>query len=91
MAWPRKLALAAWLVLAARFALAQEAPVELAGTLLKARSQGMVTIAYRDASIPVSFVTGRGELFTENFLVPLAGLHRKPARARLLRRRPCGY
>ena len=36
------------------------APVELTGTLAKARSAGAVTIAYREASVPFSFVS-RGQ------------------------------
>jgi glutamate/aspartate transport system substrate-binding protein len=36
-------------------------PVELTGTLAKARATGTVTIAYRDASIPFSYLTERGE------------------------------
>jgi ABC-type amino acid transport substrate-binding protein len=55
------LALAVSLLFAVRAAIGQEAPVELEGTLLKVRSQGAVTLAYRDASIPFSFVTARGE------------------------------
>jgi len=57
----RALALLAALVFGATLAAAQEAPLELEGTLLKARTRGMVTIAYRDASVPFSFVTSRGE------------------------------
>src|SRR5215831_16018925 len=40
---------------------AAEAPVELAGTLAKAAATGAVTIAYRDASIPFSYLDARGE------------------------------
>ena len=40
---------------------AAEAPIELSGTLAKARSTGAVTIAYRDASIPFSYLSARGE------------------------------
>ena len=61
MRWPRALALAASLGVAMPLAIAQEAPVELAGTLLKARTQGTVTLAYREASIPFSFMSPRGE------------------------------
>jgi ABC-type amino acid transport substrate-binding protein len=56
----RTLPLAASLLVAG-FAFAQDAPVELEGTLLKARSEGAVTLAYREASIPFSFVTPRAE------------------------------
>jgi glutamate/aspartate transport system substrate-binding protein len=38
-----------------------EAPAVLEGMLLKARTTGTVAIGYRDASIPFSFVAGRGE------------------------------
>jgi glutamate/aspartate transport system substrate-binding protein len=52
------------LLLAAGAALAQPedvAPVELSGTLLKVRSAGALTIAYRESSIPFSYVSARGE------------------------------
>jgi glutamate/aspartate transport system substrate-binding protein len=51
-------------LLAAGAALAQPedvAPVELSGTLLKVRSAGALTIAYRESSIPFSYVSARGE------------------------------
>jgi len=39
-----------------------EPPVEaLAGTLLKARSSGIVTLAHRESSIPFSYRSARGE------------------------------
>ena len=38
-----------------------EAPVALEGTLLKARTSGVVTIAYREASVPFSFLSPRRE------------------------------
>jgi ABC-type amino acid transport substrate-binding protein len=59
--------LATWLLgpaiaLAASPLFAQvEAPAVLEGMLLKARTTGTVAIGYRDASIPFSFVSGRGE------------------------------
>jgi len=44
-------------------ALAQDDPVpaQLTGTLFKARSTGAVTIAYRESSIPFSYLSQRGE------------------------------
>lgn len=57
-------ALIAWLALAWGAVFAQdesEAPVELTGTLLKARSTGAVTLAYRESSIPFSYLSARGE------------------------------
>src|SRR5262249_44964126 len=39
----------------------ENSPVRLEGTLLKARSTGAVTIAYRDASIPSSYLSAKGE------------------------------
>jgi ABC-type amino acid transport substrate-binding protein len=53
----------AWVAASAFPAPAQdEAKVEqLAGTLAKARSSGVVTIAYRESSIPFSFLSTRGE------------------------------
>jgi len=38
-----------------------EPPVELSGTLAKARASGAVTIAYRESSIPFSYLSPRGE------------------------------
>ena len=51
------------LALAAPAARAQadESPVELTGTLAKARASGTVTIAYRESSIPFSYLSPRGE------------------------------
>jgi glutamate/aspartate transport system substrate-binding protein len=55
--------LAPWIAAAAIPAFAQdEPPVEaLAGTLLKARTTGAVTIAHRESSIPFSYLSVRGE------------------------------
>jgi len=39
----------------------EEPPVELTGTLAKVRSSGTVTIAYRESSIPFSYLSPRGE------------------------------
>jgi glutamate/aspartate transport system substrate-binding protein len=53
---------AAWLAWAG-LALAQsdEPPVQLTGTLLKARTTGAVTIAHRESSIPFSYLSGKGQ------------------------------
>jgi len=48
-------------LVAAELSLAQEAPIELEGTLAKARARGSVTLAYRESSIPFSFTNARGE------------------------------
>jgi glutamate/aspartate transport system substrate-binding protein len=54
--------LASWLALAGPAVHAQaEAPVELSGTLAKARASGAVTIAHRESSIPFSYLSSRGE------------------------------
>jgi ABC-type amino acid transport substrate-binding protein len=54
--------LAACLALVAGAACAQaEAPVELTGTLAKARASGAITIAHRASSIPFSYLSARGE------------------------------
>jgi ABC-type amino acid transport substrate-binding protein len=42
-------------------ALAQAPEGALGGTLLKARTRGEVLVGYRDASIPLSYVSARGE------------------------------
>jgi glutamate/aspartate transport system substrate-binding protein len=53
---------AAGLALAAGTARAQsEPPVELTGTLAKARASGAVTIAHRESSIPFSYLNARRE------------------------------
>jgi glutamate/aspartate transport system substrate-binding protein len=53
----------AFLALAGAVAAAQEEPpVEaLSGTLLNARASGIVTLAYRESSIPFSYLSARGE------------------------------
>jgi glutamate/aspartate transport system substrate-binding protein len=64
MKQPAAALLAFLLFVAAGAAVAQTespAPVELTGTLLKARSAGAVTIAYRESSIPFSYLSARGE------------------------------
>ena len=55
---------AAALLLAAATAGAQSeqpVPVQLTGTLQKARSSGAVTIAYRESSVPFSYLSARNE------------------------------
>jgi ABC-type amino acid transport substrate-binding protein len=62
MRLPTASLLASWLALGCVGAFAQEEPpVELTGTLLKARSSGAVTIAHRESSIPFSYLSARGE------------------------------
>ena len=56
--------LAAWLLAAAGAASAQAdrpVPVELTGTLQKVRTTRVVTIGYRESSIPFSYLSARGE------------------------------
>jgi glutamate/aspartate transport system substrate-binding protein len=48
-------------VTAGAFAQTEDSPVELAGTLAKARSAGAVTLAYRESSVPFSYLSKRGE------------------------------
>ncbi|MBV9362457.1 MAG: amino acid ABC transporter substrate-binding protein [Betaproteobacteria bacterium] len=43
------------------FAQSAEDPVELIGTLAKARAAGALTIAYRESSVPFSYLSDRGE------------------------------
>ncbi|HEY2628151.1 MAG TPA: amino acid ABC transporter substrate-binding protein [Usitatibacter sp.] len=53
--------LASWLALPGTAAWAQdEAPVQLSGTLLKARTSGSVIVAHRESSIPFSYLSPRG-------------------------------
>lgn len=42
-------------------AAAQDAPVLLSGTLAKVRGSGTITLGYRSASIPFSYLSARGE------------------------------
>ncbi|HST02908.1 MAG TPA: amino acid ABC transporter substrate-binding protein, partial [Usitatibacter sp.] len=52
---------AAWLAWAgAALAQSDEPPLQLEGTLLKARATGAVTLAYRESSIPFSYLSGNG-------------------------------
>jgi ABC-type amino acid transport substrate-binding protein len=56
--------LAIWLLAAAGYAGAQterSAPVELSGTLQKVRATRVVTVGYRESSIPFSYLSARGE------------------------------
>ena len=39
----------------------ESSPTQLIGTLLKARDTGVITLAYRTASIPFSYLSARGE------------------------------
>jgi len=39
----------------------EDTPVELAGTLAKVRAAGALTIAYRESSVPFSYLSARGE------------------------------
>jgi ABC-type amino acid transport substrate-binding protein len=53
-----------WIVLlgaTAAFAQTEDTPVELTGTLAKARKAGALTIAYRESSVPFSYLSARGE------------------------------
>jgi glutamate/aspartate transport system substrate-binding protein len=43
------------------FAQTHDAPIELTGTLAKARAAGAVTLAYRESSVPFSYLNARGE------------------------------
>jgi glutamate/aspartate transport system substrate-binding protein len=55
--------LCAWIALSCGYARGadEEAPLELSGTLLSVKRSGVVTIAYRDSSIPFSYLSKRGE------------------------------
>jgi glutamate/aspartate transport system substrate-binding protein len=55
------LALATACVAAQVAAQSEETPVQLSGTLLKARDSGSITIAHRTSSIPFSYLSARGE------------------------------
>ena len=53
-----------WILLlgaTAAFAQTEDTPVELTGTLAKVRKAGAVTIAYRESSVPFSYLSARGE------------------------------
>jgi ABC-type amino acid transport substrate-binding protein len=45
----------------AAFAQAQDTPIELTGTLAKVRAAGALTIAYRESSVPFSYLSPRSE------------------------------
>lgn len=54
----------AWILLfgaTAAFAQTEDTPVELTGTLAKVRSAGAVTVAYRESSVPFSYLSARRE------------------------------
>jgi len=53
--------LAALLAASAAHAQSETTPVELTGTLAKVRAAGALTIAYRESSVPFSYLSGRGE------------------------------
>jgi ABC-type amino acid transport substrate-binding protein len=53
--------LTAMLATAPALAQSESTPVQLTGTLAKARDTGSITIAYRSSSIPFSYVSARGE------------------------------
>jgi glutamate/aspartate transport system substrate-binding protein len=48
-------------VTAGAFAQTDDTPVELTGTLAKVRAAGAVTLAYRESSVPFSYLSARGE------------------------------
>jgi glutamate/aspartate transport system substrate-binding protein len=45
----------------AAFAQTEDTPVELTGTLANVRKAGVLTIAYRESSVPFSYLSARGE------------------------------
>ena len=53
--------LLAALLWGAALAQTQDTPVELSGTLAKVRAAGALTIAYRESSVPFSYLSARGE------------------------------
>jgi len=56
-----RLALLFFLFAQSVLAQTEDTPVELTGTLAKARAAGAITIAYRESSVPFSFLSPRGE------------------------------
>jgi glutamate/aspartate transport system substrate-binding protein len=56
-----RLALLLFLFTRSVLAQTEDTPVELTGTLAKARASGAITIAYRESSVPFSFLSARGE------------------------------
>jgi ABC-type amino acid transport substrate-binding protein len=56
-----RLALLLFLFTRSVLAQTEDTPVELTGTLAKARASGAITIAYRESSVPFSFLSPRGE------------------------------
>jgi glutamate/aspartate transport system substrate-binding protein len=57
----RVAALAALLACGAALAQSEDDPVELTGTLARARATRTLTLAYRESSVPFSFLSPRGE------------------------------
>jgi glutamate/aspartate transport system substrate-binding protein len=57
----RLAALAALLACGAALAQSEDDPVELTGTLARARATRTLTLAYRESSVPFSFLSPRGE------------------------------
>jgi glutamate/aspartate transport system substrate-binding protein len=57
----RLLVVAAVLAAAPALAQSESTPAQLTGTLRKARDSGSITLAYRAASIPFSYLSARGE------------------------------
>jgi glutamate/aspartate transport system substrate-binding protein len=54
-------ALALLVVAGAALAQGDDTPAELTGTLAKARATGALTVAYRESSVPFSYLSPRGE------------------------------
>ena len=52
---------AALLAAGAALGQSEDTPLELAGTLAKVRAAGALTIAYRESSVPFSYLSARGE------------------------------
>jgi len=52
--------LAVLLTASAAFGQSEDTPVELSGTLAKVRAAGALTIAYRESSVPFSYLSARG-------------------------------
>src|SRR6185295_7390840 len=56
-----RLALLFFLFAKSVLAQTEDTPVELTGTLAKVRAAGALTIAYRESSVPFSYLSARGE------------------------------
>ena len=57
----RAVVLSAALAAGASLAQTEQAPVELTGTLASVRAAGEITLAYRESSVPFSYLSVRGE------------------------------